>query len=66
MGRTACREPQFLYKGALYLNLCAISGFRLGLNDILALLACTQLVSHIPGQFILPIFQGQAGEEVGN
>ena len=43
MGRTACTEPQCLCKGELSRNLCAISDFRHCLNDILALLACTQL-----------------------
>jgi hypothetical protein len=66
MGRTACTEPQCLYKCVLYLNLCKISGFRRGLNDMLALLARTHLVSDIPVQLILPIFQDQSGEEVGN
>ena len=26
MGRTACTEPQYLYKGALYLNLVPVQG----------------------------------------
>jgi len=35
MGRTACTEPQCLYKGALYLTFCVTVSYSIQYNNML-------------------------------